>query len=84
MFIFVTTNVFAQVDPAVHKEFLAWKSNPKLDKTDPFIARIYDEDIHLCLAFNSSELSERVLAAVESGTVFIEAVSDKSKTMFPK
>lgn len=73
-----------KVDPNVHKEFLTWKSNPRLDKEDPFIARIYEEDIRLTLTFNNVELSERVLLAAESGTIFIEAVSDKTKTMFPK
>lgn len=72
------------MDPNVHKEFLTWKSNPRLDKEDPFIARIYEEDIRLTLTFNNVELSERVLLAAESGTIFIEAVSDKTKTMFPK
>ncbi|GLV37290.1 hypothetical protein CBL_10743 [Carabus blaptoides fortunei] len=73
-----------EVDPNVHKEFLTWKLNPRLDKEDPFIARIYEEDIRLTLTFNNVELSERVLVAAESGTIFIEAVSDKTKTMFPK
>ncbi|KRT80634.1 hypothetical protein AMK59_6339, partial [Oryctes borbonicus] len=73
-----------EVDPILHGEFLAWKQNPSLDKTSPFIKRVYEEDINLCLSFNSVELSEKVRTAVEAGTIFIEAISDKTKTMFPK
>lgn len=72
------------MDPNIHQEFLAWKQKPSLDKSDPFIQRVYNEDINLCLKFNNTELSEKVTAAVESGTIFIEAVGDKTKTMFPK
>lgn len=61
-----------------------WKQNPTLDKSNLFIKRVYNEDINLCLAFNNAKLSEKVAAAVESGTIFIEAVSDKTKAMFPK
>ncbi|XP_057662341.1 guanine nucleotide exchange factor for Rab-3A-like [Diorhabda carinulata] len=73
-----------EVDPVIHKEFLAWRQKPVVDKGDPFIRRIYDEDINLCLHFNNEELSSRVGRAVESGTILIEAVSDKTKAMFPK
>ncbi|KAF2902245.1 hypothetical protein ILUMI_03943 [Ignelater luminosus] len=73
-----------EVDPAVHQEFLVWKQNPTVDKSNLFIKRVYNEDINLCLAFNNAKLSEKVAAAVESGTIFIEAVSDKTKAMFPK
>lgn len=73
-----------QVDPNVHEEFLTWRQNPTLNKDDAFIKRVYEEDINLCLNFNNKELSEKVTKAVESGTIFIEAVGDKSKTMFPK
>lgn len=68
----------------MHQEFLAWKQKPSLDKSDPFIQRIYSEDISLCLKFANEKLSQEVIAAVESGTIFIEAVGDKAKTMFPK
>lgn len=72
------------MDPNVHQEFLTWKLKPSLDKSDPFIKRVYEEDINLCLNFNNADLSEKVTTAVESGTIFIEAVGDKTKTMFPK
>lgn len=72
------------MDPNVHQEFLAWKQKPSLDKRHPFIKRVYEEDINLCLNFSNVSLSEKVTTAVESGTIFIEAVGDKTKTMFPK
>jgi hypothetical protein len=55
-----------------------------MDKSDAFIARVYNEDINLCLDFNNKELGVRVQDAVERGNIFIEAVSDKTKTVFPK
>lgn len=67
-----------------HKEFLLWRQSPVLDKTHTFIQKIYNEDINLCLCFNNKDLSEKVVSAVESGTILIEAVSDKTRAMFPK
>lgn len=45
---------------------------------------MYEEDVNLCLQFNNADLSEKVRDCVESGTILIEAVSDKTKAMFPK
>lgn len=73
-----------EVDPVLQKEFLTWKEQPMLDKTNAFIKRIYDEDINLCLSFTNRDLSEKVMESVESGTILIEAVGDKTKAMFPK
>uniref|UniRef100_A0A1Y1L0M9 GDP/GTP exchange factor Sec2 N-terminal domain-containing protein n=1 Tax=Photinus pyralis TaxID=7054 RepID=A0A1Y1L0M9_PHOPY len=73
-----------EVDPIVHQEFISWRNNPTLDKTNPFIKRIYTEDINLCLSFDNSKLVTKVAEAVDSGTILIEAVSDKTKAMFPK
>lgn len=73
-----------EVDPNVHDEFLLWKQAPTLTKSDPFIQRVYSEDINLCLEFPNSQLAQKVLVAIESGCIFIEAVSDKTKTVFPK
>jgi Rab-3A-interacting protein len=75
---------FFKVDPVVHKEFLAWKEAPRLDRTDPFVGRVYREDIDLCLNFCNVELGTKVFQAVEDGTIFIEAVTEKSKSTFPK
>uniref|UniRef100_A0A1B6EP55 GDP/GTP exchange factor Sec2 N-terminal domain-containing protein n=1 Tax=Cuerna arida TaxID=1464854 RepID=A0A1B6EP55_9HEMI len=73
-----------EVDPVMHREFLAWKQNPTTEQNDPFIARIYREDIDICLAFTNIELATEVRSAVQSGSVYIEAVSEKTKTHFPK
>lgn len=73
-----------EVDPVFHKEFLTWRQNPILDKSDPFVSRTYQEDIMMCLSFSNKELSDKVIGAVETGTVLVEAVGDKTKTMFPK
>ncbi|XP_012285748.1 uncharacterized protein LOC105702629 [Orussus abietinus] len=72
-----------EVDPRVHAEFLSWKANPRLDKDDPFVARIFREDIDLCLDFPNVLLGARVKQAVLDGIVFIEAVSDKAGPSFP-
>ncbi|XP_073990464.1 guanine nucleotide exchange factor for Rab-3A-like isoform X4 [Rhodnius prolixus] len=73
-----------EVDPIVHKEFLEWKENPTLDKSDPFIARIYREDIETCLLFTNKELSKQLSEGIQMGEIFIEAVSDKAKNNFPR
>ncbi|KAJ8953073.1 hypothetical protein NQ318_013415 [Aromia moschata] len=73
-----------EVDPVLHKEFLVWRQNPISEKNDPFIQRIYNEDITFCLSFSNKELTVKVISAIESGTILIEAVSDKTKAMFPK
>lgn len=67
-----------------HKEFLAWKQNPTLDKSNEFIARIYREDIEQCLDFNNTQLAEEIRTAVDNGDIFIEAVSEKMKSPFAK
>jgi Rab-3A-interacting protein len=63
---------------------MAWKQCPRVDKSDAFIARVYNEDINLCLDFNNKELGARVQDAIERDNIFIEDVSDKTKTVFPK
>nr|XP_012228841.1 PREDICTED: guanine nucleotide exchange factor for Rab-3A-like [Linepithema humile]XP_012228842.1 PREDICTED: guanine nucleotide exchange factor for Rab-3A-like [Linepithema humile] len=73
-----------EVDPRVHTEFLRWKANPCVDKSDAFVARVFKEDIDLCLDFPNKELGAKVRQAVLDGIIFIEAVSDKTKLSFPK
>lgn len=73
-----------EVDPRVHAEFLRWKTNPCVDKSDPFVARVFHEDIDLCLDFPNEELGTKVRQAVLDGIIFIEAVSEKNKLAFPK
>ncbi|XP_042877599.1 guanine nucleotide exchange factor for Rab-3A-like isoform X3 [Penaeus japonicus] len=73
-----------EVDPVVHKEFIMWKQNPVLDQSDPFIRRIYAEDIDLCMAFPNSTLAHRVQRAIEDNDVFIEEVNPRQKSSCPK
>jgi len=73
-----------EVDPRVHTEFLRWKANPCVDKSDSFVARVFKEDIDLCLDFPNKEIGAKVRQAVLDGIIFIEAVSDKTKLAFPK
>ena len=73
-----------EVDPRVHAEFLRWKTNPCVDKSDPFVARVFSEDIDLCLDFPNEEVGTKVRQAVLDGIIFIEAVSEKNKLAFPK
>lgn len=74
-----------EVDPVLHEEFLDWKKDARLDKDgSAFMRRICREDIDLCLQFANKELSAKVVECVENGSILIEAIGDKSKTMFPK
>ncbi|XP_068210804.1 guanine nucleotide exchange factor for Rab-3A-like isoform X1 [Palaemon carinicauda] len=73
-----------EVDPVVHKEFIMWKQNPTLDRSDPFMQRIYEEDIDLCLAFPNSTLAHKVQKAIEDNAVFIEEVNPRQKSSCPK
>lgn len=73
-----------QVDPIVHREFVAWRQHPRLDRSEPFIARVYAEEIELCLTFTNITLGDQVRNAIEEGTIAVEAVTDKTRTLFPK
>ncbi|KAG8035474.1 hypothetical protein G9C98_006920 [Cotesia typhae] len=53
-----------EIDPILHSEFLRWKENPCIDKSDVFIARVFREDIELCLSFPNQELGSKVRQAV--------------------
>ncbi|XP_073430064.1 guanine nucleotide exchange factor for Rab-3A isoform X2 [Dendrobates tinctorius] len=64
-----------QVDTILYSEFMEWKENPTLDKSCPFLSRIYQEDINLCLDFAKKELSEQVLIAIEDNTLSVEPVT---------
>lgn len=55
-----------------------------MDKSEPFVERIFREDIDLCLDFPNAELGAKVRQAVLDGIIFVEAVSDKTKLGFPK
>uniref|UniRef100_A0A5F9C5C1 RAB3A interacting protein like 1 n=1 Tax=Oryctolagus cuniculus TaxID=9986 RepID=A0A5F9C5C1_RABIT len=64
-----------QVDTTLFAEFQAWRESPTLDKSSPFLERVYREDVGPCLDFTVQELSALVRAAVEDNTLTIEPVA---------
>ncbi|XP_058161296.2 guanine nucleotide exchange factor for Rab-3A isoform X2 [Dasypus novemcinctus] len=67
-----------QVDTTLFAEFQAWRESPTLDKTCPFLERVYREDVGPCLDFTMQELSALVRAAVEDNTLTIEPVASQA------
>ncbi|XP_063303086.1 rab-3A-interacting protein isoform X1 [Pelobates fuscus] len=61
-----------EIDPTLYNEFKAWREDPLMARTCPFLERIYQEDICPCLAFPKRELADAVLEAVENNTLSIE------------
>ncbi|XP_058011748.1 guanine nucleotide exchange factor for Rab-3A isoform X9 [Ahaetulla prasina] len=73
-----SSSLSRQVDSILFAEFQAWKESPTLDKSCPFLKRIYHEDVGPCLDFTKHELSELVQAAVEQNTLTIEPVATQA------
>ncbi|KAJ8795788.1 hypothetical protein J1605_002550 [Eschrichtius robustus] len=67
-----------QVDTTLFAEFQAWRESPTLDKTSPFLERVYREDVGPCLDFTMQELSALVRAAVEDNTLTIEPAASQT------
>ncbi|XP_076972123.1 guanine nucleotide exchange factor for Rab-3A isoform X4 [Tamandua tetradactyla] len=67
-----------EVDTTLFAEFQAWRESPSLDKTCPFLERVYREDVGPCLDFTMQELSALVRAAVEDNTLTIEPVASQT------
>ncbi|XP_036077177.1 guanine nucleotide exchange factor for Rab-3A isoform X2 [Rousettus aegyptiacus] len=67
-----------EVDTTLFAEFQAWRESPTLDKTSPFLDRVYREDVGPCLDFTTQELSALVRAAVEDNTLTIEPVASQT------
>ncbi|XP_063527859.1 guanine nucleotide exchange factor for Rab-3A isoform X24 [Pongo pygmaeus] len=67
-----------EVDTVLFAEFRAWRESPTLDKTCPFLERVYREDVGPCLDFTMQELSVLVRAAVEDNTLTIEPVASQT------
>ncbi|XP_060050936.1 rab-3A-interacting protein isoform X2 [Erinaceus europaeus] len=63
-----------KADLSLYNEFRSWKDDPTMDRTCPFLDKIYQEDIFPCLTFSKSELASAVLEAVENNTLSIEPV----------
>ena len=47
---------FCQADLSLYNEFRSWKDEPIMDRTCPFLDKIYQEDIFPCLTFSKSEV----------------------------
>uniref|UniRef100_A0A452F480 RAB3A interacting protein like 1 n=1 Tax=Capra hircus TaxID=9925 RepID=A0A452F480_CAPHI len=67
-----------KVDTTLFAEFQAWRESPTLDKTSPFLERVYREDVGPCLDFTMQELSALVRSAVEDNTLTIEPVASQT------
>uniref|UniRef100_A0A667HS48 RAB3A interacting protein like 1 n=1 Tax=Lynx canadensis TaxID=61383 RepID=A0A667HS48_LYNCA len=67
-----------KVDTTLFAEFQAWRESPTLDKSCPFLERVYREDVGPCLDFTMQELSALVRAAVEDNTLTIEPVASQT------
>uniref|UniRef100_A0A673UZ88 RAB3A interacting protein n=1 Tax=Suricata suricatta TaxID=37032 RepID=A0A673UZ88_SURSU len=63
-----------EADLSLYNEFRSWKDDPTMDRSCPFLDKIYREDIFPCLTFSKSELASAVLEAVENNTLSIEPV----------
>ncbi|XP_075401742.1 guanine nucleotide exchange factor for Rab-3A isoform X2 [Tenrec ecaudatus] len=70
-----------EVDTILFAEFQAWRESPSLDRTSPFMDRVYREDVGPCLDFTTQELSALVRAAVEDNTLTIEPVASQTLPM---
>lgn len=44
------------MDTTLFAEFQAWRESPTLDKTCPFLERVYREDVGPCLDFTMQEV----------------------------
>ncbi|KAM9312840.1 rab-3A-interacting protein [Gastrophryne carolinensis] len=64
-----------ETDLTLYNEFKAWKEEPLMERSCPFLKRIYQEDICPCLTFPKNELAASVLEAVENNTLSIEPAS---------
>ncbi|KAM4845144.1 guanine nucleotide exchange factor for Rab-3A isoform 2-T2 [Thomomys bottae] len=73
-----SSSLSRQVDTTLFAEFQAWRASPTLDKTCPFLERVYREDVGPCLDFTMQELSTLVRAAVEDNTLTIEPIASQS------
>ncbi|XP_029438450.1 guanine nucleotide exchange factor for Rab-3A isoform X2 [Rhinatrema bivittatum] len=67
-----------EIEAVLFSEFQTWKESPSLDRSCPFLERIYQEDIRPCLDFAKCELAELVQAAVENNTLTVEPVASQT------
>lgn len=74
------------IDPAFFKLFVDWRVKPILSNKDknPFLQKIYNEDIEPCLVFENDLLVVRLKKAIEENSIWVEPVAEKDKTNIPK
>ncbi|XP_043943929.1 rab-3A-interacting protein [Protopterus annectens] len=63
-----------EADVLLFNEFRSWKEDPTMDRSCPFLDRIYKEEIVPCLTFSKTELAAAILDAVERNNLSIEPV----------
>ena len=71
------SNQEKEVDVIVFKEFVAWMEERKFDRTQPFLSRMYSEDVAPCLEFTNKQLSKTFQDAIESNSLVLELMSTK-------
>lgn len=69
----------SEADPVCQREFARWQEGTKEvaggeHGGDPFVARLYREDVLPCLHFPGAQLAAQVLRAIEDNCITIEAV----------
>ena len=62
------------MDPVLRQEYLNWKKSPKMNQSEPFMSRIYSEDVDPCLMFPASDLSGRVRSAIHDNNLCLTPV----------
>lgn len=76
-----TSPDLSEADPVCQREFARWQEGTREVPSaggehggDPFVARLYREDVLPCLHFPGSQLAAQVLRAIEDNCITIEAV----------
>ncbi|KAJ7330236.1 RAB3A interacting protein [Desmophyllum pertusum] len=66
-----------EVDVILFREFLQWMDERSVSHDQPFLARIYKEDVGPCLNFPNKELALAVHSAIENNTLMMETFTGK-------
>lgn len=66
-----------EVDVILFREFLQWMDERSVSHDQPFLARIYKEDVAPCLNFPNKELALAVHSAIENNTLMMETFTGK-------
>lgn len=67
----------SEVDVILFREFLQWMDERSVSHDQPFLARIYKEDVGPCLNFPNEELALAVHSAIENNTLMMETFTGK-------